>query len=158
MKNYTINYTDNGITITITKSFAKEAGIYNSEAYNILKGLRADFPGCKVELKKIKRNPEKKTYGKLTYERMKEYILFVEGKDTATLKEFETVKTLATFKACLLYTSIISSKTVASGFKPFKDTIPAAIILSRCSLYVSSPQLLKLTFIGVRERSTFIFS
>lgn len=99
MKNYTINYTDNGITITITKSFAKEAGIYNSEAYNILKGLRADFPGCKVELKKIKRNPEKKTYGKLTYERMEEYILFVEGKDTATLKEFETVKTLATFKA-----------------------------------------------------------
>lgn len=99
MKNYTINYTGNGITITITKSFAKEAGVYNSEAYNILKGLRADFPDCKVELKKIKRNPEKKTYGKLTYERMEKYIIFVEGKDTATLKEFETVKIMATFKS-----------------------------------------------------------
>ena len=85
MKNYTINYTDNGITITITKSFAKEAGIYNSEAYNILKGLRADFPDCKVELKKIKRNPEKKTYGKLTYERMEKYIIFVEGEDLSLI-------------------------------------------------------------------------
>ena len=89
MKNYEINYNEN--TIIATKAFLKEAGIYNSEAYNILKGLRADFPDCKVELKK--------TYGKLTYERMEEYIVFVEGNETATLKEFETVKKMATFKA-----------------------------------------------------------
>lgn len=97
MKDYEINYNENAIIVS--KAFLKKAGIYNSDAYNILKGLRADFPDCKVELKKIKRNPEKKTYGKLTYERMEEYIIFVEGKDTATLKEFEAVKTLATFKA-----------------------------------------------------------
>ena len=30
---------------------------------------------------------------------MEEYIIFVEGNKTETLKEFETVKTMATFKA-----------------------------------------------------------
>ena len=30
---------------------------------------------------------------------MEEYIIFVEGKETETLKEFKTVKTMATFKA-----------------------------------------------------------
>lgn len=30
---------------------------------------------------------------------MEEYIIFVEGKEPETLKEFETVKTMATFKA-----------------------------------------------------------
>ncbi len=97
MKDYEINYNENAIIVS--KAFLKEAGVYNSEAYNILKGLRADLPDFKIEQKEIKKNPNKKTYGKLTYERMEEYIIFVEGEETATLKEFETVKTMATFKA-----------------------------------------------------------
>lgn len=97
MKDYEINYNENAIIVS--KAFLKEAGVYNSDAYNILKGLRADFPDFKIEQKEIKKNHHKKTYGKLTYERMEEYILFVEGEDTANLKEFETVKTMATFKA-----------------------------------------------------------
>ena len=97
MKDYEINYNENAIIVS--KAFLKEAGVYNSDAYNILKGLRADLPDFKIEQKEIKKNPNKKTYGKLTYERMGKYILFVEGEDTATLKEFETVKTMATFKA-----------------------------------------------------------
>ena len=98
MKSYTINHTDTKVIITITKAFAKEASIYNSPAYNTLKGLRADFPNCKVELKKIKRNPEKKTYGKLNYEKMKEYIVLVEGEKSETLNELEYVKKLARFR------------------------------------------------------------
>lgn len=97
MKNYEINYNEN--TIIATKAFLKEAGIYNSEAYNILKGLRADLPNFEIKQREIKKNSNKKTYGKLTYERMEEYIIFVEGNKTETLKEFETVKTMATFKA-----------------------------------------------------------
>lgn len=46
MKNYEINYNEN--TIIATKAFLKEAGIYNSEAYNILKGLRADLPNFEI--------------------------------------------------------------------------------------------------------------
>ena len=97
MKNYEINYNEKAIIVS--KAFMKEAGIYNSEAYNILKGLRADLPNFEIKQREIKKNSNKKTYGKLTYERMEEYILFAEGEDTATLKEFETVKTMATFKA-----------------------------------------------------------
>ena len=97
MKNYEINYNENAIIVT--KAFLKEAGIYNSEAYNILKGLRADLPNFEIKQREIKKNSSKKTYGKLTYQRMEEYIIFVEGKETETLKEFETVKTMATFKA-----------------------------------------------------------
>ena len=97
MKNYEINYNEN--TIIATKAFLKEAGVYNSEAYNILKGLRADLPNLEIKQREIKKNSNKKTYGKLTYQRMEEYIIFVEGNKTETLKEFETVKTMATFKA-----------------------------------------------------------
>lgn len=97
MKNYEINYNEN--TIIATKAFLKEAGIYNSEAYNILKGLRADLPNFEIKQREIRKNSNKKTYGKLTYQRMEEYIIFVEGNKTETLKEFETVKTMATFKA-----------------------------------------------------------
>ena len=97
MKDYEINYNENAIIVS--KAFLKEAGVYSTEAYNILKGLRADLPDFKIEQKEIKKNPNKKTYGKLTYERMEKYIIFVEGEDTATLKEFETVKIMATFKA-----------------------------------------------------------
>ena len=97
MKNYEINYNEN--TIIATKAFLKEAGVYNSEAYNILKGLRTDLPNFEIKQREIKKNSNKKTYGKLTYQRMEEYIIFVEGNKTETLKEFETVKTMATFKA-----------------------------------------------------------
>lgn len=97
MKNYEINYNENAIIVT--KVFLKEAGVYNSEAYNILKGLRADLPNFEIKQREIKKNSSKKTYGKLTYQRMEEYIIFVEENKTETLKEFETVKTMATFKA-----------------------------------------------------------
>ena len=96
MKNYTIDHITS--TIVCTKAFLKEAGIYNSEAYNILKGLRADFPTFGIVQREIKKNSSKKTYGKLTYERMEKYIIFVEGKETETLKEFKAVKTKATLR------------------------------------------------------------
>ena len=48
MKNYEINYNEN--TIIATKAFLKEAGIYNSEAYNILKGLKQTSPCFQKEM------------------------------------------------------------------------------------------------------------
>ena len=39
------------------------------------------------------------SYTPLTYERMEKSNIFVEGEDKETLKEFETVKIMATFKA-----------------------------------------------------------
>ena len=54
MKNYEINYNEKAIIVS--KAFLKEAGIYNSEAYNILKGLRADLPNFEIKQRKIKKN------------------------------------------------------------------------------------------------------
>ena len=110
MKNYEINYNENAIIVT--KAFLKEAGVYNSEAYNILKGLRTDLPNFEIKQREIKKNSSKKTYGKLTYKRMEEYIIHhikknnpkKEAKDLGeiiaeALDEFKTVKEEATFKA-----------------------------------------------------------
>lgn len=110
MKNYEINYNENAIIVT--KAFLKEAGVYNSEAYNILKGLRTDLPNFEIKQKEIRKNSNKKTYGKLTYQRMEEYIIFDIEKNNQkeekeklkkiiakALEEFKTVKTMATFKA-----------------------------------------------------------
>lgn len=97
MKNYSINYENS--KIIVTKAFLKEAGIYNSEAYNTLKAIRADFPDFKVEQKEIKKNSSKRTYGKLTYDRMKEYIQLVDGENAEMLKEFDKITKTAQFKS-----------------------------------------------------------
>lgn len=98
MKNigYTINHDEK--KIILTKAFQKKANVYGEEEYQTMRGLCADFPNYTVELKKIKRNPDKKTYGKLTYETMKEYIVLVEGKESKTLEELERVIQLAKFR------------------------------------------------------------
>lgn len=89
MKNYSINYENS--KIIVTKAFLKEAGIYNSAAYNTLKAIRADFPDFKVEQKEIKKNKSKKTYGKLTYDRMKKYIQLVDAGKPEILEAFNKV-------------------------------------------------------------------
>lgn len=94
---YTIDYAKK--EIIITKTFAKQASmVYDSEEYNTLKGLRADFPEYEVKQKKIKKNSKKKTYAKLTYKKMEAYIILMEGKRSATLEEFDFQKELAKFK------------------------------------------------------------
>lgn len=100
MKNngYTIDYEKQ--EIIITKAFAKQASmVYDSEEYNTLKGLRADFPEYEIKQKKIKKNSKKKTYAKLTYEKMEAYIKLVERKGSPTLEEFKFEKKLAKFKS-----------------------------------------------------------
>ena len=50
MKNETID--DTKEEIIMSKAFAKEAGIYSSEAYNMLKGLRPTSPRSKSAIRK----------------------------------------------------------------------------------------------------------
>lgn len=66
MKNYEINYQRKGNHRK--QGIFERAGIYNSEAYSILKGLRADLPNFEIKQREIKKNSSKKTYGKLTYQ------------------------------------------------------------------------------------------
>ena len=97
MKNsnrYEINYVEN--TIIVTQKFLKEAGIIGSPAYNDLARVRNDLPDFKIVPREIAKKPGKKTYGKLTYKVMAEFIEAQEGENTPAVKaEFERVQELS---------------------------------------------------------------
>lgn len=60
---YEVQYEES--KIVLSKTFVEKAGIYDSEEYRILKGLRADFPEYEILIRKIKSNTKKRTYSKL---------------------------------------------------------------------------------------------
>ena len=89
-----INYTE--MTITVTKSFLKEAGTVGSTAYNDLARVRKDLPDFRVIPREITKKQGKKTYGKLTYKAMEDFIVVQETKNApAVLADFQRVKELA---------------------------------------------------------------
>lgn len=91
---YEINYTEK--TITVTKSYLKEAGIIGSAAYNELAQVRKDLPDFQIVQREIAKKPGKKTYGKLTYQVMEDFISVQEEENApAVLDEFERVKALS---------------------------------------------------------------
>ena len=85
--NYTIDHAES--KIILTKEFNKRAGILGTPEYKAMMKLRKDFPSYTSELKTISRNPHKKAYAKLTYEKMKQYIREKEGEPSNGLTEFE---------------------------------------------------------------------
>lgn len=87
----TINHNEK--TVTITKAFAKAAGIYNSAEYNVMKGLRTDFSDYTIKQKEIAKSSSKKTYANLTYVNMRAYIETQNG--DAMLTKFENVLKLS---------------------------------------------------------------
>ena len=97
MKNnhgYEINHGEK--TIIVTKKFLKEAGIIGSDAYNDLARVRKDLPDFQIIPREIKEKKGKRTYGDLTYDRMKDFIMDYEGENSfAVLAEYERVKQLS---------------------------------------------------------------
>lgn len=65
-----INFTNE--TIEITKTEAKAASIYGSDAFRELQEVRKDFPNFKIVVKESKKNG--RTYKGMTLEFMKKYI------------------------------------------------------------------------------------
>lgn len=94
---YEIDYIN--AKIILTKKFAKAAGILNTPEYATLMQLRHDNPDFTFELREIKKKEGKKSYRNLTYDRMEEYIIVREGKDSQALKDFYQVKKLSTVQA-----------------------------------------------------------
>lgn len=91
---YEINYTEK--TIIATKNFLKEAGTVGSTAYNTLTRLRNELSDFRVVPREINKKPGKKTYGKLTYKVMGDFIAAQEEENaTAVLAEFERVQMLS---------------------------------------------------------------
>ena len=95
---YKINYTE--MTITVTKSYLKEASIIGSAAYNELAKVRKDFPDFQIVQREIAKKPGKKTYGKLTYQVMEDFIKEYEEENApAALAEFQQIKQFSQFRA-----------------------------------------------------------
>lgn len=85
-------------TLTVTKDFMMKAGQFGTPEFEKALEAKQNFPGFTLVVRTIKRNSEKWTYGKLTYDRMEDFIQNHE-KDVETreakLKEFELVKAWA---------------------------------------------------------------
>ena len=94
---YEINHIEG--KVILTKQFAKSASILNTPEYMTLLELRRNHPDYTFELREIRKKEGKKSYRNLTYERMEEYIIAREGKDSDALKEFEKVKMLSQVQA-----------------------------------------------------------
>ena len=79
-------------TIEMTKTEAKAAGILNSEKFNELKDLRAEFPGYSiVVVKSTAKNKER--FKGLTLQKMESYIVN-HDEDKSNLKKFYTLRGL----------------------------------------------------------------
>ena len=91
-RTYTVDFAAR--KIVVSAAFAKSASEYNSEAYNIMMGLRRDLPEFKIETLAEKKKSKEPI---LTLDIMEAYIVRMYGTDSAEVKEFHTV--LETSKA-----------------------------------------------------------
>lgn len=71
--------------IVMTRTFAKLASDVRSAEYEMLQKARHDYPTFSVEVRTIKRNPNKETYAGLTYKYMRDYISTHETGETRKL-------------------------------------------------------------------------
>jgi len=85
--------------IILTKQFAKAASTLNTPEYMTLLELRRNHPDYTFELREIRKKEGKKSYRNLTYERMEDYIITREGKDSEAHKEFKKIKALSQVQA-----------------------------------------------------------
>ena len=83
--------------IIVSKKFLKEASTINTTAYLELTKIRKDYPDFTIKPREIAKRENKMTYGKLTYDRMEEYIKTQTDAETV-LVEFENVRKMAQFQ------------------------------------------------------------
>lgn len=83
--------------IIVSKKFLKEASNVTATAYSELVQIRKDYPDFTIEPRQIAKRENKMTYGKLTYQFMREYIETKDDKDQV-LAEFEQIQKLAKFQ------------------------------------------------------------
>ena len=83
--------------IELNKEYFRRIQNPRSEEYETLQMVRKDYPRYEVCLRKIEKNPNKKTYKGLNYEYMETYILTHEPKETKTvvLDEFYDMRQIA---------------------------------------------------------------
>ena len=84
-------------TITMDRTFAKNAENTRSEEYAHLQSVRRDYPTYTVVRRQVKKNPNKECYKGLTYEYMEDYIMThgTSEQIKANLKEFYEKRLIA---------------------------------------------------------------
>lgn len=75
----------------VTKSFMKNALVYGTDEYKLLKAFKNENPDIEVSVRTIAKNPNKTTYKNLTYSNMISYIETLNNSKDL-LEEFEIVK------------------------------------------------------------------
>ena len=88
----TCSFSDN--TLSLTKSFYKKACKLGSDEYKELRAAMGENPNYKIV---IVGNADKKTYGKLTFQRMREYIA-TQANSKENLEMLERVMKIAEAK------------------------------------------------------------
>ena len=78
-------------TVIMNYKFAAAAAEYGTPEYNILKGIRADFPGMAEVVMSGREQKSPRPNPRLTYENMEKFIEVQEDSE-ALLEVFETVK------------------------------------------------------------------
>ena len=83
--------------IVMDRTFAKNAAIVGSYEYEILQKCRQDYPKYTVVQRKIKKKASQKRYRGLTYEYMKDYIIYKEPQDQVleVLEKFHDMRVKA---------------------------------------------------------------
>ena len=84
-------------TITMDRTFAKNAENTMSAEYSHLQSVRRDYPTYTVVRRQIKKNPNKECYKGLTYEYMENYIITHEEDENRVLvlKEFAEMRLIS---------------------------------------------------------------
>lgn len=83
-------------TLTMTAAFAKKASQLNTPEYNIVRQLRNDNPGMKIEKSAAKASANRPL--NITFAKMEGYIALCRDKE-ARLKEFKKVKALSAIQS-----------------------------------------------------------
>ena len=74
------------------------ASQFGTPEFHQMMEMRQKFPGYTFQEQKLKSNPDRQTYGKLTYDAMRDFIeghVQEDAARAAALKEYEAVKKLA---------------------------------------------------------------
>ena len=85
-------------TITVSRNDLIAAGQFGTPEFEQMMRMRTEFPGYTIVEHHIKRNADKQTYGKLTYDVMEGFIESHETdaqKRVVMLKEYETIKKIS---------------------------------------------------------------
>lgn len=113
--------------ILVSRSTLIAAGQFGTPEFHQMMEMRQEFPGYEFREQKIERNPDKRTYGNLTYKVMGEFIASHETDEiakAAALKEYEAVKAISkTQRAAYAYVKKWFLDKYGEEFKEFQKKL-----------------------------------